>query len=335
MVATGAVLLGVLPAMAHAYEIAPGSFATFPTAACTLNFVFDGAGDDAGRVFIGTAAHCASGPVPGDEVRMGTDIVSTGDVIGHVVAMGDYETGEGNPVIDEDWALVEIVPRFERDVDPAVRGHSGFPTRVTATSEMRPGDVLQLSGHGTGFQLTPETRERRQGEWLGGEDVNYDAFAPLVNWGDSGGPIVDVKTGGALGIVSSRATWPCETGCTLEGPTITQLIRGAAARGLTVQLRAAGQKAPAAPVSSEPPVPEPPAAAPAPTAEAPRLTLRGCVRRGRLTLRVESNVPLRQIRVRGRRYTKTVIRLRARRVTVTAITRDGARLTARRRFASC
>jgi pyruvate/2-oxoglutarate dehydrogenase complex dihydrolipoamide acyltransferase (E2) component len=267
-----------LPAPAQAYVIAPGVRANFPMSSCTLNFVFDGTGPAAGRVFAGAAAHC--GERVGDAVRVGDGLGQVGEVVGAVAARGAYPDDDPDVEIDNDWLLVEIQPRFHADVDPAVQGHPEFPARVTTTAEMRSQDVLQFSGWGNATEATQPTREQRQGYWLGGDDRSYEAVV-LVSPGDSGGPVVDVKTGGALGIVSTVVGVFATPGFFLQGPTVSQLIAQAAAQGLPVQMRIAGAKAPPRPEPASPPAPAepapaeaaPPAAAP-PRAAKPRPTCR-------------------------------------------------------------
>src|SRR5688500_12958293 len=95
---------------AGAHVIAPGANAGFESNTCTLNFVLDGVGTSAGRVFLGTAAHCGQ---IGEAVRMGWDAVQAGDVIGRVVARGPYDSTSAEvQTTADDWALVEILPAY-------------------------------------------------------------------------------------------------------------------------------------------------------------------------------------------------------------------------------
>jgi hypothetical protein len=334
------VLLTVaLPSAAQAYVISPGSFANFDGQGCTLNFVFDGVGPAAGRVFLGSAGHC--GEVGGD-VLMGPDYLSAEDLVGHVAVRGPYD--DADTTTDDDWLLVEIVRNRRGDVEPRVAGHPELPKRVTAAAEMQAGDVLQYSGWGLATMATPATREQRQGQYVSSTDGRYGALAPIVN-GDSGGPVVDVKTGGALGIVSSLFGNCGEVGCNMSGPTVTTLIAGAAAQGVPVQLRVAGQPAPPAPPPiAEPTAPSPapaPAPAPAEVSPAPRLDVVGCIRRGRATVRLRSSVPLAAATLTSPRRRAfpvgRALRLRGRRITVVVRARaaDGTALSARRVLRRC
>jgi hypothetical protein len=346
-------------AAAQTEPISPGSQALFPNAGCTLNFIFDGTGPAAGRVFAGVAAHCSE--AVGDEVRMGDGTDPQAQLIGRVAVRGAYNPppGAGYVVVEEDWSLVEILPHAHGRVAPEMVGHPGFPTGVADPTRMASGDVLQFSGWGTATQATAETRERRQGQWMGGDEIKYDALAPLANPGDSGGPIVDVKSGGALGVVSTGYRIFCTPGCTLEGPTIAHLIEGAAAEGVPVRLRAAGEKAPtvkAAPATGPGEAsPTAPAAAPAPAPAEPQAApavlsidaTRTCIRAGRLALRLSSTAPLREARITtprrksltGAALTRPIrltgLRRKKVSVTVAAHTTAGERLTARRTFRSC
>jgi hypothetical protein len=328
---------------AGAAVIAPGSLGLFEYGQCTLNFVFDGTGPMTGRVFVGSAAHCTT-RTAGEEVRVAQDATDGGELVGHVAAFGPY-VGAGSGDTRDDWALIEITPTHRRDVDPAMLGHPDYPTRLTVSAEMRESDTLQFSGYGVATQATPTTREQRQGQWTGGDNRLFGAFSPHLTEGDSGGPVVDVKTGGALGLVSG-GFGACPSTCTSQGPTITSLIDGAASQGLPVQLRAAGQKAPAA--ATAPTAQEPPAAQPQPQPQsAPAARLRvtgGCVRRGRVSLRFTANVPLASARLTAPR--KQALRLdrpvrlrglrgRRVRIAVSALTRDGRRVTARATLRAC
>jgi hypothetical protein len=170
--------------------------------------------------------------------------------------------------------------------------------------------------------------------------------------GDSGGPIAHLPSGGALGIVSGACPLP---GC-FTGPSVVGLLKAAAAQGLDLRLRAAGEGPPVETSSiAGPPRPgetttaiDPETGQPAPrnaTQIRPSLVIaRGCVRRGRLTVRVKAAPGIGELRLRaGRRGPLTVRNGRVRltrlptplRVAVTATTADGAIVSALRTFSSC
>jgi hypothetical protein len=117
-------------------------------------------------------------------------------------------------------------------VSPAVKGHPTYPRGVTSSTQTAVGDQLQLSGYGVGFGSTQPTQEQRRGTLQFDDADEYTAAAPLI-FGDSGGPIVHIPTGQALGIVSRL----CVGLCTEEGPTVQGILAKAAARGLSLTLR--------------------------------------------------------------------------------------------------
>ena len=78
--------------------IQPGVEISTSVGGCTLNFIYDGTGAQAGKVFGGTAAHCVS--ELGQDVQLG----STGETFGDVALIGDENStvaegaGAGTPL---------------------------------------------------------------------------------------------------------------------------------------------------------------------------------------------------------------------------------------------
>jgi hypothetical protein len=237
------VLLLLAPAAAQAQStIQPGAMLQTDGGQCTLNFIFDGTGVNAGRVFVGTAAHCA-GKV-GDEAR---------DIDDHPFGTFAFIGDAGDPATD--YAFIEVVGDELRRVDPAMKGHPEFPKGVTTPEETEAGDAIQMSGYGVGFGETQPTQEGRQ-TYLQSDDADiFTLSGPSVN-GDSGGPFVHVDSGKALGLVSQ---YGFSYAATDVGPTIQGVLAKAAAKGFPVALRAAGQPAPVVPARSAeaPPHPAP------------------------------------------------------------------------------
>jgi hypothetical protein len=200
--------------------IQPGVEISTSVGGCTLNFIYDGTGAQAGKVFGGTAAHCVS--------AIGQDVVlgSTGEVFGDVALIGD----ENSTVAD--YSFIEIRPAFLSRVSAAMKGNPSYPTGVATAAETAVGDLIQLSGYGVGFGLTGPTQERRVGVITYDDAELHEVVAPLI-FGDSGGPLVHVASGKAYGIVSRLCLGVCEE----EGPTVAGLLAKAAARGFTVTLR--------------------------------------------------------------------------------------------------
>lgn len=241
----------LLPASAVAQtKIQPGASMEI----CTLNFIYDGLGANAGKVYIGTAAHCVE--------RVG-DVVNDGDgePIGKVAFLDDADLAAA------DYAFVELLPSVLGRVDPSMKGYPEYPTGFTVPEDTAAGDLVQISGYGMVFgDLGATTQERRQGILQTDDEETYTFSGPSVN-GDSGGPLVHVDSGKALGIVSR---YGFETASTDYGPTMQGLLTKAAARDFPVRLRLAGETGPPAPAPAPPagpPAPAPPPAQPQPQPE--------------------------------------------------------------------
>lgn len=204
---------------AAADPIQPGDEISTSVGSCTLNFIYDGSGAQAGKVFGGTAAHCVS--AVGQQVRLGS-----GEVFGTVAHIGNADVSK------DDYAFIEILPSQVPRVSAALKGSPSFPKGVATPAETAVGDQVQLSGYGVGFGLTQPTQERRLGVVTYDDADTHEVIAPLI-FGDSGGPLVHVKTGKAYGIVSRLCVGVCEE----EGPTVEGLLAKAAANGFTVTLR--------------------------------------------------------------------------------------------------
>lgn len=200
--------------------IQPGDYHETDAGACTLNFAYDGTGGLAGKVFMGTAAHCVT--------KVGQDVaLQDGTVFGDVAFIGDAD------VTELDYAFIEVRPAYTARVSAAVKGHPTIPRGgFTTPGETRVGDLIQQSGYGVGAGLTATTRERRQ-SLLTYDDKEMHQILGFSIFGDSGGPYVHVPTGKAFGIVSRLCIGLCEE----EGPTVQGLLDKAAARGFTVRLR--------------------------------------------------------------------------------------------------
>jgi hypothetical protein len=223
LAAVASTLVGVgsspLPAGAAGEPIQPGVEIVTGGSGCTLNFIYDGVGAQAGKVYGGTAAHCVQSV--GQTSQLGT-----GETFGTVALIGDENVSE------LDYAFIEISPALHSRVDAAMKGHPSYPTGVTTAAETAVGDLVQLSGYGLGFGFTQPTQERRVGVVSYDDAELHTTVAPLI-FGDSGGPLVHVPTGKAWGIVSRLCIGVCEE----EGPTVEGLLAKAAARGFTVRLR--------------------------------------------------------------------------------------------------
>lgn len=214
-----AVLLPAAPSSAANGFLQPGDYMEAGGAACTTNFVYDGTGALAGKVYLGTAAHCVSGV--GQDVR---DI--NGTVWGDVALIGNENAAA------PDYAFVEVRTAHVGRVRAAVKGYPQYPTGVTTPAETATGDLVQVSGYGLGFNFVNVTQEKRVAV-LTSDNTSIHNVAGPIDFGDSGGPLVHVRTGKALGIVSRL----CVGACTETGPTVQGLLNLAGQRNFTVALR--------------------------------------------------------------------------------------------------
>lgn len=208
------------PSASAAVVIQPGIEISTPVGGCTANFVYDGAGNQAGKVFIGTAAHCVE--------KIGDDIAAgDGTVFGDVAFIGNEDTSK------DDYAFIEIRPAYVTSVKAGMKGHEQFPKAVTSAKDTVAGDAVQFSGYGVGFGITPPTQEKRQGVVSSDNADIYQVTGPVL-WGDSGGPLVHIGTSGAYGVVSRLCVGAA---CWVEGPTVEGSLAKASAKGFTVKLR--------------------------------------------------------------------------------------------------
>lgn len=189
------------PAAPRDTPIQPGAQVTTPGGSCTLNFVFT---ESNGTRYIGTAGHCG-------EVGQVARTVSPRRDIGPIV----FSENRAAPGID--FALIRIDPSRYDEIEPAVRFFGG-PTGVTDADDTDPGDLLAITGYGLVVGSTPATRHRT-GALLRDDDHEYVADMVAVN-GDSGGPVLHLETGRALGTVS-RFNVPVSTDI---GPTTARIL---------------------------------------------------------------------------------------------------------------
>ena len=251
-VATLAATLCLASAAQAQTPIQPGAMLQTDAGQCTLNFVFDGLGRNAGKVYIGTAAHC--GEKAGQAARDVDD-----QPFGQFAFIADADDAAF------DYAFIEVAAEHLGRVDPALKGHPELPKGVTTPEETEAGDLVQMSGYGAGFGLTQPTQEQRQTVLQSDDADLFTLSGPSVN-GDSGGPFVHVPTGKALGLVSQ---YGFTYGATDVGPTIQGVLAKAANAGFPVSLRAAGQPAPTISEASPEAAPQPGPSAAATTSPMP------------------------------------------------------------------
>lgn len=233
--AVAALALTAAPAAAAEPKIQPGESIVADGSYCTLNWIYDGTGAQAGQVFAGTAAHCVTGV--GQEVSLATG--SLGDPIERIgeVAFTGHPDEHGR-----DYAFIRIDAEDLPQVDPALKGHPAIPTGVSTQATAALGDLMQFSGNGVGFHATQPTRESRIGVLNWTDGTEHEATG-AVTPGDSGGPIANITDGNkAYGIVdtvgvgvNSDALHVITAG--EGGANLEFVLADAASRGFTVALR--------------------------------------------------------------------------------------------------
>lgn len=231
--AIAAFAVSAAPAAAQEQKIQPGESIVADGSYCTLNWIYDGTGAQAGKVYAGTAAHCVSGV--GQEVSLATGSLGTAvERIGQVAFQGNADQP------GRDYAFIEIDAEDLSQVSPALKGHPQIPTGVSDNPQK--GDVIQFSGNGVGFHLTQPTRESRVGVLNWFDEREHLVLGPVIS-GDSGGPVADVTDGNtALGIVNTVGVAVNSGALTVVhagegGNNLSFVLSDAASRGFTVQLR--------------------------------------------------------------------------------------------------
>lgn len=226
VLAVGAAAAAVVMPTAQAQDapIQPGVSIETGGGYCTLNWIYDGAD---GKVYGGTAAHCVENV--GDRISL-----ATGSLGEPIEEFGSVAYIDNNL----DYAFIAIDAEDLGQVNPALKGHPAIPTGVSTQETAATGDIMQFSGNGVGFHLTPVTQEKRQGI-LHSNDGTQHYILGAVSPGDSGGPVADVTDGNkAFGIVNTVGLginglpYAGEGGVSLEG-----MLADAKAAGFSVTVR--------------------------------------------------------------------------------------------------
>lgn len=204
--------------------IQPGDLVVAGGTQCSLNFVYDGTGSQRGNVYMGTAAHCVNGV--GERVKD-----QRGRVWGSVAFMGSSRTAA------TDFAFIRVLSQFESAVRAGVNGHANAPRGVARAAVASFGDPVLVSGYGQIYRPTSLTREQRRGILLVATGATFHAEVPIF-FGDSGGPVVQLGSNRALGVVARICAGTCGLAV---GPMVQGLIAKAADRGFHVRLRTVGR----------------------------------------------------------------------------------------------
>ena len=233
---TAAALTLPAAAPAAAQTIQPGASIVADGSYCTLNWIYDGSGTQAGKVYAGTAAHCVE--EVGQVVSLATSSLGSSiERIGTVAFMGDAEQP------GRDYAFIEIDAGDLGKVDAALKGHPEIPTGVSRG--YAEGDLIQFSGHGVGFHVSQPTREERVGVLNWSDGVEHGVLG-AVTPGDSGGPVANRTDGNtAFGIVNTVGAGVNSSALTVVtagegGANLDFVLADAASRGFTVTLRTVG-----------------------------------------------------------------------------------------------
>jgi hypothetical protein len=233
--AVAVAVLAVGSATASAQSIQPGVSIVADGSYCTLNWIYDGQGGQAGKVYGGTAAHCVTGV--GQEVSLATGALGDPiERIGQVAFRGDPDAP------GRDYAFIEIDAADLGKVNPALKGWPAIPTGVSTQATANNGDIIQFSGHGVGFSLTQPTQEQRKGILNLMDGTEHLVLGPVIS-GDSGGPVADVTDGNkALGIVNTVGVAVNSGALTVAhagegGNNLEFVFSDAAAHGFDVSLR--------------------------------------------------------------------------------------------------
>jgi len=184
---------------------------------CTFNFVFYDAVLDQGQAptaYIGTAGHCT------DKLGERVSLPGTGQ-IGTVVYDSDLVRSR------VDFSLVRIDDHLVGRTNPQMRGFVG-PTGAATPSDLAVGDVVDVHGYGLVLGQNDVTRSR-QGVLMTWNADEYVINMPAVN-GDSGSPILQDRSGKALGIVS-RYGFFATPPSTDQGPLMPYVFRELKAAG--------------------------------------------------------------------------------------------------------
>lgn len=196
--------------------IQPGALMVAPHG-CTLNFMFRGAGPEGAR-YIGTAGHCVD--------RVGQRVGMAGGEIGTVAFVINHDR--------DDFALIQVDEELWEHMSPEVRGIGG-PAGFTTATATSAGDPVALYGHGMVLSSSEATRPR-SGVLTVDDAQEWHAAMPTI-FGDSGGPVLHVPTGKAMGVVSGVWISTDHTRPhTVKGTTIERALELLDEAGLAAEL---------------------------------------------------------------------------------------------------
>lgn len=191
-----------------AAKLRPGSLISN----CTAGFLFVDPVKQ--RYYLGTAGHCTDSADGSTQDGVGTRVTlfdaETDDALGEIGTVvfdsdgprstaGNGLDGEGAGSVD--FTLAELDPGVNLIAHPQVLSLQG-PTGYQACSELKSGDTVGFYGNGLGYK---ESRLYSRS----GAVVRCNPYSPIaeiaipINFGDSGGPALNLFNGKAIGHASS------------------------------------------------------------------------------------------------------------------------------------
>lgn len=201
-------------------RLRPGSL--IGPSGCTAGFLFVDPVNQA--YYLGTAAHCTDSADGTTQDGTGTRVELKGvGGIGTVVFDSDGPTPNSglirsNPTVD--FSLMLLDPDINLIAHPQVISFQG-PTGFSDCLDISTGDLIALYGHGEIFE--PVGPRGREGVFDQCNDGTFEGVLPAY-FGDSGGPVLHVASGKALGLVSGG-------GGVLVGPTLPYIFSALAKAG--------------------------------------------------------------------------------------------------------
>ncbi len=194
--------------------------------ACTVGFLFV---DPVKQIYyFGTAGHCtdsANGSTyDGTGTRVGTqELGEIGTVVfdsdGPVPISDTVQVSEGGV----DFTLVQLDPGINLQANPEVLTFQG-PTGYLACADLQAGSMAGLYGQGMVFREADQQSRSGAVARCNAEDNSAEVVIRIV-FGDSGGPVLQLANGKAIGHASSG------DGVTMNAITMDYVFRDLAAAG--------------------------------------------------------------------------------------------------------
>ena len=213
-----------------AAKLRPGS--RILPSGCTVGFLYVDPVQQ--TYYLGTAAHCINSANGATQDGTGTRVVlddpDTGQdlgEIGTVVFDSDGPLPAGVGAVGGggvDFTLIQLDPGINLIANPAEISQPG-PTGYLSCAELVAGESVGFYGHGTPFYSTGLMNSRVGAVLRCNSDETYAEVGIPIFQGDSGGPMLHLDSGKAIGHCSGGA------GSYMEGPTMDYVFSELAATG--------------------------------------------------------------------------------------------------------